>query len=249
MVDDASEQSDLIEHVAAHNPRVRAIRLEAHSGPAAARRRGLEHANGRYIGFVDADDVALPGMFETLYRAAAAEDADIAVCNAYRVDERGVARPRTALLRSCTIGRDATLRRFFALRLGGGALWNRLIHAELLARLPLERFDSLPINEDYAVNIGATNLIERCVVVADFLYAYTERIGSVSRTESANGYYLANLLEAWATTSSTYGDQQPALLEGIDKLYHRQLGSATIRSLEARCPPRTRKRLCRPWNT
>lgn len=49
-------------------------------GTASARNVGLAHARGEYIGFVDSDDWVEPHMFETMYRAVKAADADIVYC-------------------------------------------------------------------------------------------------------------------------------------------------------------------------
>ena len=49
-------------------------------GTASARNTGLLHACGEYIGFVDSDDWIEPDMFETMYQAAKASDADIVYC-------------------------------------------------------------------------------------------------------------------------------------------------------------------------
>ena len=52
-------------------------------GPAAAHQYGIEHAQGEYIGFVDADDWVEPNMFEVMYSSAASKNADIVMCSEY----------------------------------------------------------------------------------------------------------------------------------------------------------------------
>ena len=50
-------------------------------GLAAARRDGMTHAIGEYIGFVDSDDWIEPNMFEKMYFAAKSNQSDIVFCN------------------------------------------------------------------------------------------------------------------------------------------------------------------------
>jgi glycosyltransferase involved in cell wall biosynthesis len=60
LVDDAS--ADPVESLA--DPRVTVLRNDARLGLAASLNRALEHATGRYVARLDADDVALPGRLE-----------------------------------------------------------------------------------------------------------------------------------------------------------------------------------------
>lgn len=62
LIDDASTDAsyNLIERYARSEPRIRSIRLEKNSGAAVARNVGLEHALGRYVAFLDADDFWKP---------------------------------------------------------------------------------------------------------------------------------------------------------------------------------------------
>lgn len=61
VVDDGSPDntSSIVSQFAEHDPRVRLIR-QVNSGPAMARQTALEQAKGRYVAFLDADDLWLP---------------------------------------------------------------------------------------------------------------------------------------------------------------------------------------------
>ena len=59
IVDDASSDNgcNLINDFCKQDKRIRLIKLEQNSGPAITRNKGIEFANGRYITFIDNDDL------------------------------------------------------------------------------------------------------------------------------------------------------------------------------------------------
>ena len=66
IVDDVSpdNSNEIIEEYCKKDSRIKLIKLEKNSGPAVARNRAIEEANGRYIAFLDADDLWYPEKLE-----------------------------------------------------------------------------------------------------------------------------------------------------------------------------------------
>jgi len=66
LVDDCSTDNsvELIKAFELADDRIKLIRLEKNSGPAVARNKAIEAATGRYIAFLDSDDVWLPEKLE-----------------------------------------------------------------------------------------------------------------------------------------------------------------------------------------
>lgn len=86
LIDDGSDDGSLAvcQSYAERDERVK-LYSQTRSGSIAARRRGIELSNTPYITFVDADDWADIHMLDRLFRAAEQAQADITVCNTYKV--------------------------------------------------------------------------------------------------------------------------------------------------------------------
>jgi glycosyltransferase involved in cell wall biosynthesis len=91
VVDDASTD-DTPDRVAAAFPQVRLVRLPSNSGSGSAgRNRGLELSRGRYVKFLDHDDLLEPGTLALELEAAEASEADMVMTRwgDVRVDAEG----------------------------------------------------------------------------------------------------------------------------------------------------------------
>ncbi|MBO4637373.1 MAG: glycosyltransferase [Clostridiales bacterium] len=78
-VDDGSTDGSwkLLEELSLREPRLRMIRHEKNRGQSAARNTATDMATGRYIYFLDADDLILPETFEELLAVAGRDKADV----------------------------------------------------------------------------------------------------------------------------------------------------------------------------
>ena len=104
---------------------------QPNAGPAAARNAGLRRARTRYVGFVDADDILMPGWAEAVTRALDG-GAVVAVTDAHVIDPDGTVLARyygecpfpvgdqqEAILRSNFLLSTAAVDRAHALAVGG----------------------------------------------------------------------------------------------------------------------------------
>jgi teichuronic acid biosynthesis glycosyltransferase TuaG len=91
IVDDCSRDKtvEVIDRFASLDSRVRLIKQRENGGPAAARQRGLDAAQGRYIAFLDSDDVWLPSKLERQLEFMRRHDAALSYTAYRRVSQDG----------------------------------------------------------------------------------------------------------------------------------------------------------------
>lgn len=93
IVDDCStdDSAVVIEDFVRKDTRIRHFRTETSSGsPALPRNIGIEHAQGRYIAFLDSDDIWLPTKLENQLRLFAGVDVAIVYSDYEKISEEGV---------------------------------------------------------------------------------------------------------------------------------------------------------------
>ncbi|MGH7726474.1 MAG: glycosyltransferase family 2 protein [Candidatus Eiseniibacteriota bacterium] len=79
----------IAERLAREDSRIRLLELRGRAGPAGARNAALEVANGRYVAFLDADDLWLPEKLEAQLEFARSRSAAFTCTSFRRIDERG----------------------------------------------------------------------------------------------------------------------------------------------------------------
>ena len=92
LVDDCSTDGSLTlcEELYGTHPKVQILRLGKNMGPGAARNIGISTARGKYITFVDDDDVLLPNALSLMYAVTTQTGAEIVAGNThYRSMEEG----------------------------------------------------------------------------------------------------------------------------------------------------------------
>lgn len=187
LVDDASPDDSLAvaEAYEGKLPRCTILRHDVNKGVAEARNTGVRAATGDWIGFVDADDAALPTMLETLLQLASQHDCDIA-----QVGYRTVAEGRegenegesgNAAERGSKSVRVLTPREALRdmLETEQYALWNRLYARSLFRQAGTDFVPGLTC-EDRIANAKLIASAHRVAVSSREEYLYFTNQGSIS---------------------------------------------------------------------
>ena len=157
VVDDGSTDATpaiIKEYTEKHPDIVRSITL-TNGGQGRARNFAIREAKGEYIGFADADDRTDPSMFEKLVNTAYSEDADIVICDFYRVNESGEHYEKAAM-------QDNPLS-------AAGPVWNKIFRASAIKGV---RFSEGLWYEDLAFSAKMLLKSKKTVFVPDALYYY-----------------------------------------------------------------------------
>ena len=148
---------------------------QANGGCAAARATGLKEARGEFIGFVDGDDWVEPAMFETLFRAAALNDVEIAQCGYREVyaDGSTMTPPSEDALQPSS-GEQRVVAHAIELAATRPTIWRRLYRREFLTRHDI----SFPVHirsfDDTAFQFETFARAARVVLVPDIGYNYRQ---------------------------------------------------------------------------
>src|SRR3954451_15446756 len=91
IADDCStdQTAAVVESHAASDPRIKLIRQPRNGGPALARQAAIEQAQGRFIAFLDSDDLWLPAKLERQIAFAQQKRAALSYTAFRRINETG----------------------------------------------------------------------------------------------------------------------------------------------------------------
>lgn len=182
LVDDGSPDNsiEICKEFAAEDSRFKIIRRN-NGGLSAARNTGLSHAAGKFVAFVDSDDIIYPDYLQRLHELIIEYDADVAQVGYYQLFTEFV-RKRQLVDSIRVLRRGEVVMELIRDKRIPSYMWNKLFRREVID----SPFPEGVIYEDmYAMSQWVKN-INRMVITPDLLYGYRQRKGSIVNSGFAN---------------------------------------------------------------
>lgn len=202
VVDDGSTDGtvDVLQAVAAQDPRVRVLPLPENAGVSHARQVAVAQARGTHVWLVDADDQVAPGAAARLLDAARTTGADVVLARARFVYADGTSRPVPTPAPGTLHGSDVL--RALLRGEASGHLWNKLLRRDLLH--PGD-FVAARVHSDLALTAAALGRARTAVAVDAHVYDYRLRDGSIITTRRSRAESLRVVGDAVAATAAAHG--------------------------------------------
>ena len=182
VVDDGSWDytGEILDNYAKKDRRIKVIHKE-NGGVSSARNKGIEAAEGDYIGFIDGDDLIEPEMYKTLVDLLEEENADIAHCGYQMVfPDRIDYYHNTGKKKIQTT--EEGLKDLLSGEMIEPGLVNKLYKKELIKNCRLN--ETVKINEDLLMNYQLFKLSQKSVYYDITPYSYMIRSSSATGANS-----------------------------------------------------------------
>lgn len=168
-VDDGSSDGSLaiLNDLQASHPDTLKVFAQKNGGISAARNKGIEMAQGTYIGFVDNDDTVSPHYIETLVNALNEQHADMVQCGHRRVTANGIEIYESQRAASVVLENDHTIDYIEQI---SGFVWAGAYRKQMWEKT---RFNEGFWYEDMLTKLLLGRQSRRTVILSDCLYNYT----------------------------------------------------------------------------
>lgn len=174
---------EILKEYAARDARIQVFTKENEGkGAASARNMGFDHAEGKYIQFLDSDDFFEPDMVESCVKKMERTEAEVVIFRANRYDDRKgcVTMPYISIQLQYAPEQEVFTYKDcpdHIFDLGNNIAWNKMYRVDFLQKYGL-RFEAIPISDDQYVPCLALVLAERLTVIDKAFVNYRFNIGS-----------------------------------------------------------------------
>lgn len=182
LVDDGSTDNcpELCDEYALKDRRIRVIH-QTNGGLSAARNAGCKASSGRYIAFVDADDMIYDKYIDNLYALIIKYNAQISVCDYTCTQNKTELTDKT---KNYTLTSEKMLKEWHGIRKSiETVVWNKLYNREIFKDFKdFQIFPERKNHEDVYTSHLFVNHAKTIAITTKKLYFYRPRRNSISRT-------------------------------------------------------------------
>lgn len=180
LVNDGSQDDtySILENYAAKDARVKPMHIQ-NGGVSHARNCGIEQAQGKYVLFLDADDLYKPNALEHIHSLCQTINPDF-LTFAYEeytgeVEDTEAARGQVHFASACTYDSPDEIRRNMLSIISDemfGAVWSKVYRNEIIQKNHIRMNEKLYLGEDYCFNLEALKYAQTYQIVEDVMYCY-----------------------------------------------------------------------------
>lgn len=171
-----------------------------------ARNYGISKSHGEYIVFVDGDDYVDEKMCEILINSLKENNADISICGRIIENKGRKSRPFYSN-KNELYSKNEALMELNSLRKFDMSAWAKLYKISLFNDI---KFPIGVINEDLYIMYRIFNKCNRIVYNESKLYYYVQRIGSISKRNNIDEYYINAAKEQY----TFFIEKNPEIISG-----------------------------------
>lgn len=180
IIDDGSTDNSgkICDEYAKRDNRIKIIHQQ-NKGVSSTRNNGIEHANGKYITFVDSDDFIERKMIETIYNKIICENADIVICGVKSIDENNNVINQSINTKENKFNNVNAIKVMLDEKLFYSVCWAKLYKKKLFNNIKFN--PKIRIAEDMDVLYRVLYKSNKIVQIPERLYNWTNRKDSVTK--------------------------------------------------------------------
>ncbi|MGG0464509.1 glycosyltransferase family 2 protein [Priestia aryabhattai] len=185
VINDGSKDNtvSVVDTIQKSDSRVKLI-TQSNGGLSAARNTGIDNAKGEFIAFLDGDDYVESNMYEMLYNQMVKEEADLSICNFYKVweNEKFEEQKRTENCLKTSLIEKSYITNFLTKHDEAFVVaWNKLFRLSIITRNKL-KFENRAFFEDVGFIPRYLYFSRHITHVNEPLHFYIQRAGSITKS-------------------------------------------------------------------
>lgn len=194
VIDDGSTDKtyELTKKKAIENQELELVR-QTNKGPSAARNKGIELAKGKYLCFVDSDDIILPNMFNTLVRYQKEDNADLVISGIRKVikqKKKNMAINLNVESKKIYFSKEDIRKHLIEMmQMGINSPVGRLYKTDVIKENNIYFYEDLDMAEDLHFNLNYIEKIDRVLFIPDIFYQYNTYYSNLTFKYRENLFY------------------------------------------------------------